>query len=174
MRAVGNVEGQGEQLEGSPHVSNPSSTTLVGDHVESSAQRCSDDEINIDQEDEDDENEEERLELEARAKKPWYRRPSSWWYGRVTVIVSYDDTDHQAPFRVVGLALPVTVIVSATLAPRIDVYTSLACEALKVQRTTTSTEGVLEWKWPKLPPPPKSCGQDPEVQAAVASLSTRK
>lgn len=60
-----------------PHSSEASSATLIGDQVNDPAPGCHTDEA--ERPEEMDGDEEERAELEERAKKPWYKRPSPRW-----------------------------------------------------------------------------------------------
>ncbi|KAF8473108.1 major facilitator superfamily domain-containing protein [Gautieria morchelliformis] len=96
------------------------------------------------------EDEEEKLELQERTGRPFYRRPSVWW--------------------MLGM-LPFTSIAFATtIAPRIEIYTKLACEALKPEYQSIGVDDSSIMQI--VPAPSKLCGQDPEVQAAVAQLMT--
>ncbi|KII88321.1 hypothetical protein PLICRDRAFT_41492 [Plicaturopsis crispa FD-325 SS-3] len=149
--------------------------------------------------------EEERQEIARRKKLPWWKRPSAVWL-MVAVPFSAGAT-------------------SATMAPRIEIYTMLACSVHKPEYTahldlrylgipgSTSNSAhapsydialgslqdqsiaavdVLSSTWDVLPPVDrrtlvefvephnetsrkeahKSCSSDPDVQAAVAKLST--
>ncbi|KAF7294735.1 MFS domain-containing protein [Mycena indigotica] len=103
----------------------------------------------------------------ARRKLPWYKRPSAWWLLVAT------------PFS--------TIAMSATLAPKVEVYTLLACSVHKPE----IFEAVASYVPPAVPPPTianeipvsfeiataheypvKECTADPVVSAAVAKLST--
>ncbi|KIJ41294.1 hypothetical protein M422DRAFT_780429 [Sphaerobolus stellatus SS14] len=135
-----------------PHLSEASASTLIGEQPDNSTvPGCGQTSATAGHD--GDEEEEERIELEERAAKPWYKRPSSNW--------------------IIASALVSTIIASTSFAPRIDVYTMLACEALQIERTEGQPMPTFaDWTWRKLPPPPKSCSQDPKVQEAVAALST--
>ncbi|KAF8506172.1 major facilitator superfamily domain-containing protein [Hysterangium stoloniferum] len=98
------------------------------------------------------EDEEERLELAERAQRPIHRRPSPWWILSTIFLAS--------------------VVGSTTWAPRIDIYTRLACEALQTESETLSIYETTNWMWRKLPLPSKSCSQDAGIQASVAGFIT--
>jgi hypothetical protein len=68
--------------------------------------------------------------------------------------------------------VPIAAIAtSTTIAPRIEIFTRLACEAIKPGYDTSADEfGVTRI----VEPPSKLCAQDPDVQAAVAQLTTRE
>ncbi|KAG5643210.1 hypothetical protein DXG03_001328 [Asterophora parasitica] len=120
-----------------------------------------------------------RLRREVHKSLAWWKRPSSWW---LLFIV---------PFTAVAM--------SATLAPRVEVFTLLACSVHKpdIFRQTLPTLGgrfdVPEITMPLPPihgnmhqaltlshfaaqndtkPLPNLCASDPVVQAAAAKLST--
>ncbi|KAK7693782.1 hypothetical protein QCA50_003354 [Cerrena zonata] len=93
---------------------------------------------------------------EERHRLPWYRRPSPFWF--ICMI----------PFTAVATA--------SCLAPRIEMYTRLACEVYKPEYTNPrdpdafSSYGVIPamsdddtWR--------KQCVEDPVVGAAVAQLN---
>jgi len=126
------------------------------------------DEVGPDEE--DIEGEEERKAMESR---PWYRRPSPWWILAVL------------PFTAMAM--------SACIAPRVEIYTELACRAHKPEYKTGRRISVTGIAYPQLianftesntdPFLPilnfddnaaldmdKRCAKDPEVQAAAAKL----
>ena len=75
--------------------------------------------------------------------------------------------------RIIAISFISVVISSTTFAPRIDVYTRLACEALRAEHVEGEPRPrLVDWSWRRFPPPPKSCTQDDQVQEAVAALST--
>ena len=59
---------------------------------------------------------------------------------------------------------------TTTIAPRIEIFTKLVCEALKPEYTALAVNesGIMR----TVPPPSQQCVQDGEVQAAVAQLMT--
>ncbi|KAF9444748.1 MFS general substrate transporter [Macrolepiota fuliginosa MF-IS2] len=99
----------------------------------------------------DEQSSEEEEELSKVRSLPWWKRPSPWW---------------------LLVALPFTAIaMSATIAPRIEVYTTLACRVIRPdiysdvsQPNTAVLSTVAETR-------PQRCAADPVVQAAVAKLS---
>lgn len=71
--------------------------------------------------------------------------------------------------RMLGILPFASTATFATIAPRIEVYTKLACDALKPEyQSLAADEFVIR----RVPPPSPLCGEDPEVQAAVAELIT--
>ena len=70
----------------------------------------------------------------ARANLPWWKRPSPfWWVCRVLIIPLHLLIMND--YRLI-IALPFTSItLSLTLAPRIEIYTILACSAYKPEYT---------------------------------------
>jgi hypothetical protein len=63
-----------------------------------------------------------------------------------------------------------SVAFATTIAPRIEIYTKLVCEALKPEYQSIGVDDPSIMHF--VPAPSKLCGQDPEVQAAVAQLMT--
>lgn len=67
----------------------------------------------------------------------------------------------------------IAIATSTTIAPRVEIYTKLACDVLKPEYTVENLGDLNLWTMPKkIPPPSKMCGKDPDVQAAVAKLIT--
>ncbi|KAL4246070.1 hypothetical protein ABKN59_003276 [Abortiporus biennis] len=84
--------------------------------------------------------------FEQRKEIPWWRRPSPWWF---LVFV---------PFSAVAI--------SATLAPKIEIYTRLACEVYRPEFSDSTQIGLLGDDERQ-----RKCASDPTVQAAVATLN---
>ncbi|KAF8586548.1 MFS general substrate transporter [Ramaria rubella] len=61
-----------------------------------------------------------------------------------------------------------SIATTTTIAPRVEIYTKLVCEVLRPEYTVLVGGRSLE----PVSPPSKLCGQDPDVQAAVAKLVT--
>lgn len=70
------------------------------------------------------------------------------------------------------MVLPAAIATSTTIAPRVEIFTKLVCEAIRPDYETAS---VFEFGITQIvQPPSKLCAQDPDVQAAVARLMTRE
>ncbi|KZT71313.1 MFS general substrate transporter [Daedalea quercina L-15889] len=85
--------------------------------------------------------------LEWRNGLPWWKRPSPWWF-------------------ICGVPFS-TIAMSMTLAPRIQIYTELACDAYKPE-DNNGTLGVAAGIFNR---PYDVCVTDPDVQQAVSRLS---
>lgn len=66
------------------------------------------------------------------------------------------------------------ILFSTSIAPRIDVFTTLVCERLKPEIAISEGISTSTSLWRAFPRPSKECVQDAQVQAAVAALSTSK
>ena len=71
--------------------------------------------------------------------------------------------------RMLGVLPFAAIATFATLAPRVEIYTKLACDAIRPEYQTLGVDDVGLRRFPS---PSKLCGEDPEVQAAVAQLMT--
>ncbi|KAI0957937.1 hypothetical protein AcW1_006164 [Taiwanofungus camphoratus] len=110
-----------------------------------------------------DEDEQGGPTLESRQTLPWWKRPSPLWF--LSLI----------PFT--------SIVTSATMAPRIEIYTQLVCEAYKPEYTIGRGADrddepplfSIMKKLPSLVPLDDNgwelCSSDPVIQAAVAKLS---
>ncbi len=81
-------------------------------------------------------------EPDAKARRPWWKRPSPWWY------VSRHFRRHaryvltRAAHRLIA-SMPFTAIAMAsTIAPRIEIYTMLVCSVYKPDIFRQSYPGV--------------------------------
>ncbi|THH30371.1 hypothetical protein EUX98_g3826 [Antrodiella citrinella] len=99
-----------------------------------------------------DEDEDFKQRAEARCKLPWYKRPSPVWF-----------------LASVGAS---AFAISATIAPRIELYTQLVCDIHKPNYTIG--RGAEDYGMYSLYADTKErsriCAADPEVGAAVATL----
>ncbi|KAI0072772.1 MFS general substrate transporter [Panus rudis PR-1116 ss-1] len=99
----------------------------------------------------------EQSQASARSTLPWYKRPSPWWFLSLV------------PFTAIAM--------SASLAPRIEIYTKLACEVHRpeysVGQGNTSASWINEFITATIldGKEDKRCASDPVVQAAVAKLN---
>lgn len=114
----------------------------------------------------------EMSEEEEQAKMknlPWWKRPSPWWYAFRQFYYYWSLT--RISFRLL-CALPfAAVAMSATIAPRIEIYTILACREM---RPDIYYEGMQINSSPLAtltPTRSQLCAADPVVQAAVAKLA---
>ncbi|KAF5358151.1 hypothetical protein D9756_001317 [Leucocoprinus leucothites] len=90
-------------------------------------------------------------EREKMRNLPWWKRPTPWW---------------------LICALPFTAIAMAsTLAPRIEVYTILACRLLRPDIYHDESLSVLDLTSTLAPTRGQLCAADPVVQAAVAKFA---
>ncbi|EKM55220.1 uncharacterized protein PHACADRAFT_143280 [Phanerochaete carnosa HHB-10118-sp] len=88
--------------------------------------------------------------LEEMKGLPWYKRPNPWW---LLALV---------PFAAVARG--------AEMAPRIGIYTQLACAAYKPE--LSSDNGTLPATYTYAPGyDPRLCAKDPVVQEAVAQMN---
>ncbi|KAH9930705.1 major facilitator superfamily domain-containing protein [Fomitopsis serialis] len=101
-------------------------------------------------EDEDDDGAFEAAIHEWRQSLPWWKRPSPWWF--ICAV----------PFSSMSMAM--------TLAPRIQIYTELACDAYKPEYTNKTLE-VVGNAVNIFNRPYELCAADPDVQQAVSRLS---
>lgn len=128
----------------------------------------------------DDGNSDDKLANKKARKLPWWKRPSPWWLLAIL------------PFT--------SIAMSATMAPRIEIYTILACSVHKPdifkqsfpglelglveeprQLPTHSSAQLIDRIYPSystnkatnesVPTKPNLCASDPVVQAAVAKLT---
>ncbi|KAI0093846.1 major facilitator superfamily domain-containing protein [Irpex rosettiformis] len=104
------------------------------------------------------EDEDDAASLEIRRKLPWYKRPSPYWF-----------------LLVVPFAAGATI---ATAAPRIELFTELACIAYKDKyqvgegnKTTDSLVGITTLAGGLTDAEKQFCAKEPRVQAAVAQLN---
>ncbi|KLO13488.1 MFS general substrate transporter [Schizopora paradoxa] len=152
---------------------------LLHDFVHPSHQRPDGEQTLVGEDEEDGDGSEadsdEEEERGALASRPWYKRPSPWW------ILS------TMPFSAMAM--------SACVAPRVEIYTELACRAhrpeyetgrilppmffraIEPQVIANYTEDDISYIVPSLnygdnfaPEEPNPCAKDPEVNAAAAKL----
>ncbi|KAL0570808.1 hypothetical protein V5O48_011144 [Marasmius crinis-equi] len=90
-------------------------------------------------------------EEERRKTLPWWRRPSPWWLMGMM------------PFSAMAMA--------ATIAPKVEIYTMLACRVHKPDIYYESGLSTLTGSNLHVNDNNRACFSDPEVQAAVAQLA---
>ncbi|KZT09657.1 MFS general substrate transporter [Laetiporus sulphureus 93-53] len=79
--------------------------------------------------------------------KPWWKRPSPWWFLTITPVVA--------------------LARAATMAPRVEIYIQLVCDAYRPDTTVGQMFSLAAKdgdRW-------ELCSSDPVVQAAVAKLA---
>jgi hypothetical protein len=94
-------------------------------------------------------------------KAPWWRRPSPWWFVILVLFLIF----YSLFLRLLAVVPFTSMAASAKIAPRLEIYTALACSVHKPDIAGQEFGLHLLSGAPTI-----TCGSDPVVQAAVAKL----